>query len=338
VNGRRLGALVLAALLVLGAWFIRRDVIDDDGESAPDDTSVTEPDREDTTELRCIAELLDVCMALQASHPDLDVTIEPAGVTLDDLAALADPADAPLWLTIDPYPAMVDVARQVRSADPVDADVVAVGASQLGIAFPLDDPGYAAALAAHCPDAPMWRCLGDNAGAKWSDLGGATAWGRLRPSFGDVDNSALALASLANALAGYFGDADVTRNRWETDSSFLAWFRRLSNTSQSAALSGGTPLRTMATRPALDAAATATFEVTTIDATGDRFELNYPEPEMWVQAVIATPPGVAAPDDLTADVTALLAADGWGGPGSAGPSLPSASTLLALRAFWNEAT
>ena len=338
VNGRRLGALALAVLLVVGAWFVRRNVIDDDSEAGPDSTTVTAPDREDATALVCIDELRDVCTALQTSRPDLTITIEPAGVTLDRLAALDDPTAAPLWLTIDPYPAMVDVAREVRSVDPIGAEVAAVGASQLGIAFPADDPSYVATLTAHCPDTPLWRCIGDNAGEPWADLGGEASWSRLRPSFGDANNSALGLASLANAVAGYFGDGDLTRSRWEADASFLPWFRRLASTSENAPVSDS-PLRTMATRSsALDAAATAGYEVAALDATSERFELNYPEPQMWVQAVIATPPGVAAPDDLAADVTASIEAEGWDRPEAAGPPLPSAATLLALRTFWNEAT
>jgi len=338
VNGKRLGAVVLAIVLVAGALYVRNNVIeDDDGDAGTTGTTVDEPARGDATALICITELRDVCTALETGHPDLAITIEPAGATLDRLAGLDDPADAPLWLTIDPYPAMVDVARELRSADPVTAEITVVGASQLGIAFPLSDPSYGATLEAHCPDVALWRCIGDNAGAPWSEIGGAVSWGRLRPSFGDVNGSALGLASLAAAVAGYLGEGEVTRSRWEADASFTAWFRRLSSASENAAMSGGTPLRTMATRPALDIAATAAFEVAAIDAAGSRFELTYPEPQMWVQAVIATPPGVAAPDGLAADVGASLTTAGWGTPDAAGGPLPNASTLLALRAFWNDA-
>ena len=338
MNGKRLGAVVLAIVLVAGAFYVRNNVIEDDGSEAdPPSSTVNEPDRGDATALICITELRDVCTALTTEHPDLAITVEPAGATLDRLAGLDDPADAPLWLTIDPYPAMIDVARELRSAGPVGAEITVVGASQLGIAFPLSDPSYGATLEAHCPDVALWRCIGDNAGAPWSEIGGAVSWGRLRPSFGDVSGSALGLASLAAAVAGYLGEGEVTRSRWEADASFTAWFRRLSSASENAAMSGGTPLRTMATRPALDIAATAAFEVAAIDAAGSRFELNYPEPQMWVQAVIATPPGVTAPDGLAADVGASLTRAGWGTPDSAGGPLPNASTLLALRAFWNDA-
>lgn len=342
MNAKRIGSLGLAILLVVGAFLVRRNMIDDDGVDDPESSVATTPDREDATAIVCITELEDVCDALATNNADLDVTIEAASVTMDRLAALDDAADAPLWLTIEPYPAMVDALRQGRGVDPIGAEVSIVGASRLGIAFPAATggaPGPVAAITTHCGGQAIWRCVGDNTGATWSELGGEASWGTLRPSLGDVTNSALGLASLANAVAGYLGDGDVTRSRWEADNQFLTWFRPLSDASESVALSGGSPVRTMVTRPsALDAGATATFEVTALGATGDRLELNYPQPEMWVNAVIATPPSVAAPDGLVADLTAQLEAEGWESPAAAGPALPSASTLLALRTLWGEAT
>lgn len=342
MNARRLGASILAIVLVVGAFLVRRNVIDEDAGDDPDSSAQTSLDREDATAMVCVTELADVCDALRGAHPDLDVVVENAGATLDRLAALEDPASAPLWLTIEPYPAMLDALRAGQRADPIGAEITAVGASQLGIAFPIateDAPGHGAVITTHCGGQPIWRCVGDNAGAQWTDLGGQAAWGTLRPAFGDVAESALALASLTNAVAGYFGDGDVVRSRWDGDPSFITWFRPLSDASESVALSGGNPVRTMVTRPsALDAAATATFQVAALGAAGDRVELNYPEPQMWVKAVIAAPPSVAAPDDLSADVAALLDTAGWDPPGAAGPALPSASTLLALRALWIDAT
>lgn len=342
MNRRRLGALILAVVLVVGSFLVRRNVIDDEAGGEPDGSVPSTADREDATAIVCITELDDVCEALQATNPDIDMTVEDAGATLDRFAALDDPADVPLWLTIEPYPAMLDALRVGQRADPIGAEVTVVGASQLGIAFPAaeeDRPSHGAVITTHCAGAPVWRCVGDNAGSRWTDLGGEAGWGTLRPAFGDVADSAVGLASLANAVAGYLGDGDVTRSRWDGDPSFITWFRPLSDASESVALSGGTPARTMVTRPsALDAAATATFQVVALGASGERLDLNYPEPQMWVKAVIAAPPTVAVPDDLAATVTTALEAAGWDPPAAAGPALPSASTLLALRALWIDAT
>jgi hypothetical protein len=89
---RRLVAFAVAAVLVVGAFFIRREVIDsDDSEAGGSDPP---------GELVCITELADVCAALATD--DLSVTVEDAGTTLDRLGALGDDSDPPLWLTIEP--------------------------------------------------------------------------------------------------------------------------------------------------------------------------------------------------------------------------------------------
>jgi len=346
VNARRLAAFALAIVLVVGAYVLRNNVIDGD-DSGPT-TSPTQP-AGDIAAVVCITELAAACDAIAAASDDdadidVDVTVEPAGATLDRLAATADGelGAAPVWVTIEPYPAMVDAIRQSRRAQPLAAESIVVGASRLAIAFPAatgTDAGPVATLAEFCGGPPTWRCVGANAGSRWTDLGGPAAWGTLRPSLGDAAESALGLASLANAVAGYLGDIDVTRSRWEADTSFITWLRPLANVSESVAQSGGTPLRTMATRPsALDAAATAEFELADLGSAAERLDVNYPEPQMWVQAVVAIPPAGAAPDELVPLVTEALTGQGWTPAGEAGEPLPSAATMLALRALWNDAT
>ena len=173
-----------------------------------------------------------------------------------------------------------------------------------------------------------------NAGAPWTDLGGEASWGTIRPAFGDVNDSALGLASFAASVAGYFGDADISRSRWEADPAFIPWVRGLADSAGGVSLSGGSALGTMATRPsALDIAATAGFELAALDAGSERFAPNYPAPEMWLQAVLAVPGGAAAPGDLASDLTEQLRGSGWDDAATAATPLPSASTMLALRAL-----
>ena len=105
----------------------------------------------------------------------------------------------------------------------------------------------------------------------------------IRPSIGDVDGQAVALASFAAAVAGYYGRPDIRSSDWQNDPSFTPWVSRLLGQVDTAALSAGTPLATMAVRPALDIAATTDVELTAVG--GDRFAVNYPEPSMWVEAV-----------------------------------------------------
>ena len=159
----------------------------------------------------------------------------------------------------------------------------------------------------------------------------------MRPALGDVDGSALGLSSFASSVAGYFNDADVSRSRWENDPAFIPWLDGLADTSSGVSLSGGSALGTMATRPsALDIAATAGFELASVDADSQRFARNYPAPEMWLQAVLAVPGGAAA-GDLAAELTELLRTSGWDDAATATTPVPSASTMLALRAYWNDA-
>lgn len=396
VNGKRAAAVVLAVVLVVAA-FVVRGAIDDDGSDASPTTTVagagtpgeSNPPGDDTvapteapaptaaplpSSVVCITELADVCEAIDDAFDGIDTRVEPAGTTLDRLAALDDLATAPLWVTVDPYPAMVDALR--RNAEPIGYTGTGIAASRLGIAVPRPrtvaatpastadtsttdtaaDPSTsesdsaapepeptdtttatsrATALTSGCAGDALWTCLGNNAGAPWTDLGGETSWGTVRPALGDVADSALGLASFAAAVAGYTGVDAPTAFDWESDSSFIGWVRRLVRQSERAPDTAGTPLRTMATRAsALDVAATAGYELAALGTSGDRFELVYPQPDMWLQAVIAVPAGVAAPADLASGAIDALSAAGWDARDAATTPLPSASTMLALRALW----
>jgi hypothetical protein len=328
LKGRVL-AVAVAVLLVVGAFFVRRDVIEDgDGDDGGNDPP---------EELLCATEFSQVCTAYAAGDPSVDVTIEDAGVTLDRLAALDEDAAVPLWLTVEPYPAMVDSIRSGARAEPLGFTTTVLAASPLGVALPSD--GRLDVLIVACDTQPLWRCIGTNAGTAWTELGGESSWGTLRPAFGDVNQSALALGSLASSVAGYFGDADISRSRWEADAAFIPWFGRLADTAGGISLSGGSALGTMATRPsALDIAATAGFELAAVDADSTRFASNYPAPEMWLQAVLAVPGGAAAPGELASDLTEQLRSSSWDDAATAATPLPGAATMLALRSLWQDAT
>ena len=322
----RLSALAVAIVLVVGSFLVRREIIDDDN---------GDPSEQQADELVCITELADVCAAFAAGNDSVTVTVEDAGATLDRLAAIDNDTEPPLWLTVEPFPAMVDSIRAGTRAEPLGYSTNVLAASQLGVALPPD--GRLDVLLAACDGQPLWRCIGTNAGSPWSDLGGEGRWGTVRPALGDVDGSALGLSSFAASVAGYFNDADVSRSRWENDPAFIPWLDGLADTSSGVSLSGGSALGTMATRPsALDIAATAGFELASVDADSQRFARNYPAPEMWLQAVLAVPGGAAA-GDLAAELTQLLRTSGWDDAATATTPVPSASTMLALRAYWNDA-
>ena len=191
---------------------------------------------------------------------------------------------------------------------------------------------------AACDGQPLWRCIGTNAGTPWSELGGEASWGTVRPALGDVNESALGLTSFAASVAGYFNDPDITRSRWENDPAFIPWLDGLADTSSGVSLSGGSALGTMATRPsALDMAATAGFELAE-----RRCRLTALHPQLSCSGdVVAGRAGRARrgcyPAISPAELTEQLRTSGWDDAATAATPVPSASTMLALRAYWNDA-
>ncbi len=328
MTAKRIVAAVAAAALIVIAVVVRRSVFDDDGTTAATTTPATAAH---TTpgELVCVTELSAACDAVKAQFPGLAVRVEAAGATLDALAATDEPA--PVWATIQPYPAMVDAVRTQR----LGFTTTSLGASRLAVATPIGP--RAAALASGCAGIALWACIGRHAGAPWTELGGDAALRTVRPSLGAVDREAVALASFADAVAGYFGTSPISAGTWENDPAFVPWARRLSRAVPVSSLSAGTPLATMVTRAgSLDVAATTDVEVAALG--GDRVDVNYPEPSMWVEAVLAVPGGQTAPAGLAAALTDSLATTGWAASGSAAQRLPDAGTMLALRAYWRDAT
>jgi hypothetical protein len=309
---RRLATVVVAVALVVGAFLIRRNVIeggdDDDGGATTD-----EPQR--ATELVCLTELEDICAALGAGDPELAITVELARETLDRVAA---GEAVPLWLTVEPFPAM---------AGPLAAGEV-LAASQLVVGTKAPRQ---AELSARCGDEALWRCVGDLTGEPWTE----PPPGQVEPSVGDAARTASGLASFASAVAGYFGTDQFTATEL-ADPSFLAWVRPFVAAVPVTELTAGTPVATMLTRPAVNVAATSDAEIAGLGEPGTEVERSYPEPSMWLQAVVAAPAGAGVPEDLASDAAAALLAAGWERPDPTQTPLPSATTMLALRGLWEE--
>jgi hypothetical protein len=305
---RRLATAVVAVALIVGAFLIRRNVI----EGGDDDADADEA-AEPAAALVCITELEQVCAGLESQG--IDVTIEHAGATL---ARLADRASVPLWLTVEPFPAM---AGSMASSD-------VLAASKLAVAVP---EGHRDVLTARCAGQALWRCVGGLAGEEWGDVPG-----RVEPSVGDAGRSAVALASFASAVAGYFDNAEFGSVEL-ADPSLLPWVQRLVGAVPVQSLGARSPLTTMLPRPSLvNVAATSDAELAALDAPPGELESSYPEPSMWLQAVLAAPAGAEVPPDLAADAAAALRAAGWDRPEVATQPLPSATTMLALRQLWED--
>jgi hypothetical protein len=304
---KRLATVVVAVGLIVGALLIRRNVIEGGDDDDSGDTA------EPADELVCLTELADVCAAL-GEQADLTIRVEDAGETL---ARVAEGEEAGLWLSFEPFPAMASLT----------GDATILAASELAVATP---PELTPVLTTRCAGQALWRCIGDSAGEEWGD-----APGRVEPSVGDAGETAGGLASFASAVAGYFGGADLTSAMWADDAVFLGWVRGLVQEVPVEDLTAGTPVATMVTRPsAVNVAGTSDAEIAALGARGPEAEPSYPEPSMWLQAVLAAPAGAEVPDGLARDAGRALLAAGWDRPEDATQPLPSANTMLALRELW----
>ena len=172
----RLGALVLAVAMVVGALVFR---------SHRDKASRT-------LRLTCVEELADACNRLSRAK----VTIEAAGTTADRLTALDTGEDAGLdgWLTIGPWQEMVDDARQSAGKAPVFTGKPAVLASAPLAA--VVETQRSAVLLKHCGTPPKWLCIADAMTKSWQDLGGTASFGSVKGNLPDPVKSSDGVAVL----------------------------------------------------------------------------------------------------------------------------------------------
>ncbi len=135
--------MLAAVVLIAAAFLVRRNVLDDDEESISSGGSAvaTTAAASSSGTVVCITELAAACAAIEDAHPELSVTVEPAGTTLDRLAALADGEEVPVWLTVAPFPAMVDSLRAAAGLTPLGATGDVIAATQLAVATPARRPG-----------------------------------------------------------------------------------------------------------------------------------------------------------------------------------------------------
>lgn len=325
---KRIGALAIAVALIVGAVLLRHN-IDSTGSSTtstPDATATASS----AYSVVCSTEFAAICRQLGGN---VAVIIEPAGITLDRLSKA--PADLPdAWLTLDPFPAMLDDTRTRAAISNAVTATALVAATEPSLAMLTD---RVTAFQASCGVAATWRCVGDYAGTAWSAHNGQDAWGRLRPSLSDPSTEGSGLVHFANAVAGYFNTADYNRNTWETDPRFSSWLRNLtSNTLVTA--SGSSPLGTLLVRQsALNIASTTTAEVAQVpEATAAKLGVISTTPSIEMVAVLATMGRSNAA--IEAKLTALVQTqNGWHAPATTQPRLP-AGTFIALRQLWKDAT
>ena len=323
--------------MVVGAVALRARLDDD------------EERRATTLRLVCSTELAAVCDALAADdRTDVDTTVEAAADTADRLTGLA-PGDAtPLdgWLVAGPWPTIVAEARDRDGLDPLVEAGPVLARSPVVLAV---WPERAGVLKPHCGGTVGWRCIGDNAGERWSSLpGGRAEWGPVKPGHPPA-STAVGVAVLGAATVGFFA-GPVTSSAELRDDQYRSWLTRLER-----AIPRGTPatIDTMLTRgpSAFDAVGTIEAEAGPLLARSARPlkpTLLYPEPVATADVVLGTTGERAS--ELLAELVSgdvgrrALAAAGWRVAGQPpadgvrpepplpdGSGLPSPGVLDALR-------
>ena len=209
---RRALAFVLAAGMVAGSLVVRDRV---------DDRSAR---KRTVLRLTCVTELADVCNGLATAHDiNVDVKVEPAGTTADRLSK-AKVGDLDGWLVTPPWPEAVDAAREraglaklfAAPGDPVARSPLVLVVQKL----------REQTLRASCGGTIGWKCVGDVAPKRWSDIGGMETWGPVKPWHPDPRQEAVGLLVAGQATAAYLGRTDVSTIDLE-DPAYLDWLSGL---------------------------------------------------------------------------------------------------------------
>lgn len=272
-------ALVLVALVVRG-------IIDGDEDGGAE----AGPPGDERVVLACDAELSEVCGALDG----VEVVVQPSATTS---AAVVDggAGDIDGWVT-------TDVWLEVTDGRTESAVGQAERLANTGVALAVV-PDRAGALRQLCADVSTWRCVGENAGRAWSELGGETTWGPLRVGMPSA-NSATGLSILTAAAVGWFEGTDFATNDFGAD--FSSWLARLTSASGSG---DRDPLATMLQRAgAYSAAGTLAAR---IEGVSRPVETIAPAPPAAATVVLVDRPGGTGLGDVAADLRAALVDRGW---------------------------
>lgn len=301
---KRIAALAATVALILGAIVIRDRLIDNDG------TGAAEPDQSPATELICATELADACRRVDIAG--LTVRIEDAGVTLERLGGIRSTDPIPLWLTFDPFPAMVDVLRSTPGNSQLGLDPLLIASSPIGLVTAVAD----APDLSECGDPVSWRCLGDSG---------------LATGFARTTDAGIGLLAVAQAAVGFSSTGQLALS----DAQFQRWLRTVVTSVPASRLSGGTAIATIQTRSSsMDVAAGAEAELGASPRAD--FTVQYASPMIRADVALAGPTGWSPPDGLAEALTGALTDIGWDTPVAATNPLPDAGTMIALRSLWKE--
>lgn len=192
---QRVLAVLGAVAIVLVAVVVRAAIDDGGGGGGSGNGGIV---------LVCATELADACGHLDG----VTVIVEQAADTAARIAsgeAQADGVDG--WVTTSAWTEVLESRASDRLAT---SDALAT--SQVVVAT---DRNRTQAVTSLCNGTPLWKCLGDNAGAEWKSLaGGDPRWGAVKTGLPDAD-SATGLTVLASVASGFLGGTDFAANDFD---------------------------------------------------------------------------------------------------------------------------
>jgi hypothetical protein len=351
--GRRIAAVVAALAMIVVAVVVRNAINDDD---------VTSVDATGPRQLRltCVTELTDVCRSIGRAHPNVVVTIEPAGTTAQHLgeAHTASGLDLDGWLTLAPWPELVAQQRASTRNRLIGAATAPLARSPLVIAI---ENGRRAALQRACATVD-WTCIGAHAGTPWTKLGGRVEWQQVKPAHPEPVRSATGLLVVGQAAGGFLTGAggdprDLSTIDINASDTFPGWFQRLERAVPADALAvGADPFEEWLVTRGASSSLVAGLEaqigpaLATSGAMSRRANVLYPAPVASADVVFAPVGGTTDLGRLVREraTATALAADGWRVAGQSpvegvgnnvlpnGNGLPRGGFLLALQHYWKD--
>lgn len=349
---KRVGALA-AALAMIAAAFAYRAASEDDGTAGGGGSA-------DGALVACVSDLADVCTALADLH-GFEVEVVPFTATVDELAAVTDEDDVAFdaWIAPAPVVGMVIDARDRAGLPQVVRPGEVVARSPLVLVAWSDRQEV---LEAHCGSALDWSCIGEVADTPWAEVGGESAWGRVKPGHSTPSRSAVGLLVAGQATADRLDRTDFASNDL-SDPGFRSWFSVLEQTVDAVRPSTpGEPVELMVRLGPSTYDVAGTTEATAVPLVArsanfrDRLTVSQPSPTTTVDLVVGVvgerDAGRAVAERIaSAEATEVFRDAGWRVPdqapppalGSVGPLSESDGTttpgaLTALLSLWEEIT
>lgn len=346
---KRVLALV-GAITMVAAALVVRSVIDGGGDGSTSDQTVT---------IACVRELRSVCEAV-ATEDGIEVRIEDFSVTASALAGAEDGTTIGIdaWVAPAPIAAGVNERLALAGRDPVLGEPGEVLARS-----PLVLVGWSERLTPlrdHCGGTLSWTCIGEAADVAWPELGGASAWGALKPGHARPDLATDGLLVMSQAMADRVGTTEYASNDF-ADPAVRSWFEQLEQTVADLQTGAATPLDRMLSQGVAAYDLVGTTEAQAVPAVArsrdrDRLEVLRLDPQATADVVVTPVVGADGAERAertmrSATAAEALAAAGWRVPGQPlaegldaqatlpdDDGAPAPGVLLALLTLWQEVT